>query len=136
MREIKFRGKCKRNNEWIYGLVGYCNFNRGVERAIIQKTDLGSIIPERTVDNTISQYTGLHDKNGKEIYEGDIVYGWLCYTEEDMAYIEYQEETMSFVTIPAFEKWSGRYFELCDGNDVEVIGNIYDNPELLRGEKE
>ena len=97
-----------------------------------------------TEDMILMQYTGLNDKNGKEIYEGDIV----KITEKEkiskhkvismkpiIADIEWSEEYLTYTLITtsvkdAFESLTD-YLDECD---IEVIGNIYDNPELLGGE--
>ena len=95
-----------------------------------------------TEDMILMQYTGLHDKNGKEIYEGDIV----LYKDWEMAYegggndsfinkgiVEYCEDNCCFnVTERQTVDLADVLYK--DNEDLEVIGNIYDNPELL-GEK-
>ena len=81
-------------------------------------------------DYILMQYTGLHDKNGKEIYEGDIV----RVENTDLAQIIYDEDRMAWGIKPI----NDFYFDsplLADNTslELEVIGNIYDNPELLEG---
>lgn len=92
---------------------------------------------EGTDEFEIMQYTGLHDKNGKEIYEGDIVRypdasscgdsgEWDCFT--NTGEVKYCNETMSYYFT---ERVSIEMDEIDINTDAEVIGNIYENPELL-----
>jgi uncharacterized phage protein (TIGR01671 family) len=76
----------------------------------------------------LMQFTGLHDKNGKEIYEGDII------KPDNSRYackVTWSDKYASFVLTR--EGWAFRHYfgEACDPEDFEVIGNIYENPELL-----
>uniref|UniRef100_UPI0040561EF4 YopX family protein n=1 Tax=Alistipes sp. TaxID=1872444 RepID=UPI0040561EF4 len=69
MREIKFRGKTQ-NGKWVYGY--FAKFAHDSVPAILEDTEDG-IEPRKIIPGTVFQFTGLHDRNGKEIYEGDIV---------------------------------------------------------------
>ena len=127
MREIEFRGKEKDNDEWIYGSL------------LIDETQNSYVIVDnqegigREVNpETIGQYTGLKDKNGKKIFEGDIV-KWADYTME----IFWGEDIgigYGFCWRPCGSNRD--YQESMTGfiDEYEVIGNIYDNPELLKEE--
>ena len=122
-REIKFRGKSTETNEWLYGdLVEYPQGEFQIWTKI--REDGGHnfmVIPE-----TVGQFTGLYDKNGKDIYEGDIV--------KD----EYESFDIYGEVVYEHGKWIAKndddavYSELSDFyKGVEVVGNIHDNPELL-----
>ena len=120
MREIKFRGKDK-NNNWVYGDIGHL---RDIQAVIMEyaEEDFGSYFSEHiVVPETISQFTGLYDKNGKEIYENDIVKNTL-----DIGVVEYKTKHSAFVV----KGWEYGY-ALWKDKTIEIIGNIFDNPELL-----
>lgn len=133
MREIKFRGKSKNTNEWVYGnLIIGNNYN-----FIITDEDYDNVVasldtlvchPIKKDSETICQFTGLYDKNGIEIYEGDLVY--FCnanHDEEDGAMLVIFEDGEFAIT------GGGLYVSLCECYDweLEVVGNKFDNPELL-----
>lgn len=126
MREIKFRGKAILNGEWIKGYLFYDYNNADEYRPFItykSEAFLGGVNEQQIDKDTIGQYTGLHDKNGKEIYEGDIVkgtfYGFPMVEYDYIFQIYWDEKEKGFMA---------NYFE---PSECEVIGNIYENPELL-----
>lgn len=132
-REIKFRGKSI--DEWVYGML--CKVNEGdTEHGEPIKYKIQTDEKEYgeyvncfiTDENTIGQYIGLHDKNGKEIYEGDIVK--IKYRDEDIGKVIYEHNGFS-IDVTNMNKNYGRVSFV--NNFIEVIGNIYDNPELLGG---
>ena len=142
MREIKilFRGKRIDNGEWVYGWLGslHCSNSQTKEIESVYFTEISEGFDCRLnviVDyKTVGQYTGLTDKNGVRIFEGDIVH---CVSKLDSADMVIIFECGQFRMILA-EKYHeyqtnvGYYDINCFAK--EVIGNIHDNPELLGGE--
>lgn len=128
-REILFRGKRIDNGEWVEGF--YCEFanNRtGDQEHFIQtvKKDGRIDIIHKVDPATVGQYTGLTDKNGKRIFEGDVV---VCKTTAytfDPCCVRYGEAWVSFI----IEGREGNY-RMSHNFEYEVIGNIHDNPELM-----
>ena len=129
-REILFRGKRTDNGEWVEGLVA--RYNPKFDCANIVD-DFESLVPVKT--ETVGQYTGLTNKNGKKIFEGDIVkhYNHCDIKEysEDIGRVFYYTETCRFLrTSKLFPDDCPEIYSSCE---YEVIGNIYDNPELIGG---
>jgi uncharacterized phage protein (TIGR01671 family) len=128
MKENLFHGKRKDNGEWVEGY--YCAFN-GVSHRIYTgyaETDCGEFYPDyyEVIPETVGQYTELPDKNGRPIFEGNIIRD----TEtSEVGKICFDTDTARFVI--EFEKMIVDFSDYNNG-DVEVIGNIYDNPELIK----
>ena len=129
MREIKFRGK-KIDGEWYYGdlIKETREFNRTCDKVYILPywaTLNGPIFVDK---ETVGQYTGLKDTNGVEIYNGDITKGlnrlWEVVVVENVHYLN-----GCFM----FGNYNAHEF-LNKHQNIEVIGNIYENLELLEGE--
>lgn len=143
MREILFRGKRCDNGEWVEGtpFQEYNNF-WGEWLWIIQTKHPLTNVPYLHLEidrKTISQFTGLADKNGKRVFEGDIVRGrhWTSYynkNPEDFHSwrVDWSEKSglITFVDSPT-TKARLSIHDFADFGEVEVIGNIHDNPELL-----
>jgi uncharacterized phage protein (TIGR01671 family) len=132
MREIKFRGKRKDNGEWIVGHYGYKDLTD--EHFIITPTfDAHSDKrPQYFTDHlvepdTASQYTGLKDKNDKEIYEGDII-RWHGIVTSDYP-ITFSDGVFC-LDDRTDENFHHHRYEI--RNKWEVIGNIYENTDLLK----
>lgn len=126
MREILFRGKRTDNGEWETGSLVIIRDGCSDKEVFIADKMTGYHTP--VIPETVGQYTGLTDKNGRKIFEGDIVERggriWL---------VEYSNKYGQFMMTTYTEKgisWS-RSFDLIPPDWCEVIGNIYDNPELL-----
>ena len=125
MRDILFRGKRNDNGKWVYGLL--CRV--GDTYANIRRMDTEVLYSVLT--NTIGQFTGLTDKNGKKIFEGDI-----CRMKADRlkGYGAIIFMGSAFVLCDKTHKQT-RYYPLYPDGQFTVVGNIHDNPELLE-EKE
>lgn len=122
MRKILFRGKSVSSDDWVYGL--YVEATRRLAEGRTHKSWIvgdfvaksGWAVPTRhtaVADDTVSQYTGIKDKYGHKIFEGDIL-KVVKERREGITHVAYVGE--SFYA-PEF--------------DVEIIGNIYDNPDLI-----
>ena len=125
MREIKFRGKDVESGEWVYGsLVTYPN-----GRCEIVVFDDGEILEYEVDAESVGQFTGLIDKNGNEIYEGDVITQYLVLPN----YRNARRGQVLFDKLWCFVLLSkGRLHHLFgDGVTQEVQGNIHDNPNLL-----
>lgn len=151
-REILFRGKCVDNGEWVIGSLidaqGKTYIVVSVETECLdgENTDLYATEWYEVQPDTICQYIELTDKNGNKIFKGDILRGFqypFCHDGEYNYYAEIIFANCSFMTY-THKNPSSCVRGISDGNtelmecwiseDWEVIGNIYDNPELLEEE--
>ena len=125
MREIKFRGKDRKTGKWFFGNLFDKDTKGNTHICTTRKGSL-DVIPE-----TVGQYTGLKDRNGKEIYEGDVI---ECWSEGVKARgVVTHRIDGTWIMYPAWQNAKMWYLMPDeDGNtSVEIIGNIHDNPELI-----
>ena len=146
MREILFRGKRTDNGEWVEGIL----FNAKEDIFIIPHGNEYSYDPIEglafdvygcKVDpETVGQYTGLTDKNGVRIFEGDIC-GFKRFNDFHVGKIVFNVKTASFIMwyqliVGAYGEKATQKMLLSVCDDIEVIGNIHDNPDILKGGEE
>lgn len=118
-REILFRGKRKSNGKWIEGYIYKQIVNLNDEYYIRRGDTDYLVVPE-----TVGQFTGLTDNNGNKIFEGDIV---LSSSNSEQAVVKWDDYSACFLL--SFNGWCAD-FDI--PYELEVIGNIHDNPELLK----
>lgn len=153
-REIKFRAKIKvesfelklamldkpkSEGEWAYGDLHICDTKIPHIHCVMIKYPIDV--------STIGQYTGLKDKNGKEIYEGDIVYSEFADGSNCMFLVGWNNKLSCFGVMDEYNYRSKQlgydfpefdnhlFIEVLKNSKIfKIIGNIYDNPDLLKGE--
>ena len=125
MREILFRGKRLDNGDWVYGYYVHIG-PVSCQRAYIIPEYASSLYVNEVDPSTVGQYTGLKDKNGKKVFEGDIIRKTNKgrHPEIFIANIRTCFYTNEEVYYSPFDHFT----ESCE---YEIIGNIHDNPELL-----
>ena len=144
MRDILFRGKTKAHNKWVYGW--YCG--KILNHDMSSTEESSQIIDDKTLywhtcePETCGQFTGLTDKNGKKIFDGDVVkftdspfgysyIGVVCFNEGSFC-IKYEYwKKEKFHRIGQTDKWQDMGASGIVTYQYEILGNIHDNPELL-----
>ena len=141
MREILFRGKTS-DGEWVEGFYSAEEYNpyNGKIEYIPRIQIIGKCVSLGVIPETVGQYTGLTDKNGVRIFEGDILKSTIkiidCddegfsispYDREDIGIVEWRKD--GFMLAHKSGTWARNFY----GCENYVIGNIHDNPDMLRG---
>lgn len=132
-----FRAKRKDSGEWVFGGLSYCEKTGAYFITNMGKDHISYIGFHQEVDHeTICQCTGLKDKIGNLIWENDIVAYWDSYSTESglaeadcIGKVVWDDETISFQVT---NRLSAESYEVLD-DECSVIGNTFDNPELLEG---
>ena len=134
MRTIKFRGKTHGNGKWYYGSLVYSDeINAAIYfqigRGLVKRMDWVYVIPE-----SIGQFTGLYDCNGNKIYEGDI----LKWEKDGLMYVVKFWHGMFYASVKECNDGIFGGFPLHaltehEDRKCKIAGNIFDNPELLKG---
>ena len=134
MRDILFRGKRTDNGEWVYEDIWYNPYGKRIGWVVSPINDQGTTDGNEVDPETVGQFIGLYDKNSNKIFEGDIirtkkygkVVGHVNVNDYDTFQVVYEPAVFRLVN-------PTRGFNLVGQSiDLEVIGNIYDNPELLK----
>ncbi len=141
MREILFRGKRVDNGEWVCGYYVlrkrpyFKDKGANFEHIICDNLVIDDFNDKQFVDTipitysvdpeTVGQYTGLTDTNGNKIFEGDIV--WDSY-DEDYGKVEWDNDVAKFII--TFSTFTVDFDSVC-GEELEIVGNVYDNPEMM-----
>lgn len=138
MREILFKAKRVDNGDWCYGVPIFDGWSKKTYIASYEYSSLALVQQIEVIHETLCEYTGLTDKNGKRIFEGDIVKRvftlWHGETKKT-------RETQIGVVVYSNRDCSFQVEKKCnlrkpwDGDTIEVIGNIHDNPEFLTEER-
>lgn len=138
-RKIKFRGKSKKTRKWLYGYLGESKFSI-LDYVYTDKVIFDNVLSFNTdnsayvvkdlsvEEDTICQFTGLYDKNGTDIYEGDIVLQQGYHGNKQPMVVKF--ECGAFI-VGYHEGSSTKRRPMLLNSQCEVIGNIFDNPELL-----
>ena len=133
MREILFRGKRTDNGEWVEGYYYKAKYCRTDDElcdyiTVPHPKEYNEPSSHYIVDpDTVGQYTGLKDKNGKKIFEGDTVW----FGDEKERGVVYFDNSCSRFAV-RFDTFDAAFDHLYS-NELEIIGNVHDNPELMEG---
>lgn len=136
MREILFRGKRSDTSEWIDGSMLKVTIDSKTSYLIFGDnfsfagSDVKSLSHAVVDPSTVGQYTGLTDKNGTRIFEGDIVTGLFLFGMPVNAVVRFSEGAFGLEWLRGKARQFDAFTSVCNVT-YEVVGNIYDNPELV-----
>lgn len=142
MREILFRGKRVDNGEWVEGWLCSSTFLNNTITTILVPCEIFGFDMVEVIPETVGQFTGLTDKNGKKIFEGDYVINIIDEGSKEetvcVEYVGFYDGSFGFFDHIVGD--SSPYpndcftpFEYCVLENIDFCGNIHDNPELLKG---
>ena len=130
MRTIKFRGRCLDNKKWVFGYLVPVVSNGQTQMYIVSEIKDGAIQGFAVEPESVAQFTGMCDRSGNEVYEGDIV---RCRTTDE----RYTRNPRFSTLIVHYEECSARfmaggiYWDTLRPEKVEIVGNSYDNPNVI-----
>ena len=124
MRDIIYRAKRKDNGEWVYGVPLKEGYSQEIEMLWYEYGSLAYTERVQVLPETVGQYTGLTDKNGKKVFEGDIVA--YKYGNNKVGYVKVEYDCVFGLFFPFGDSDSA-----LETKEVEVVGNVFDNAELL-----
>lgn len=128
MREILFRGKRMDDGEWMCGnLTVWSDGGASIDKEPTEASPLYAVIPE-----TVGQYTGLTDKKDVKMFEGDIVSGLFLHSRPVNGVVAFRDGSFGLLWSRSGVETFWAFTSICNV-EYEIIGNIHDNPELLKG---
>lgn len=132
MRYILFRGKRVDNGEWVYGWYVFRDAEAGFkeQKHYILTHDECGFLWHEIVPETVGQYTGLNDKNGTRIFEGDMAYVPIN-KESCLAVVTHTDTSFSLFLTGKYPYFAYSIKKCCMAGFLRITGNIHDNPELL-----